>query len=219
MSTHDVVKEYWTHAHEKYSARGLGVKTTKFAAEVLDYLSATGTLLDLGAGQGQDSRFFAQHGFTVTSTDLTPAPLALSKKLAAGAGLTINFQEVDVSQPLPFKDETFAVVYSHMALHYFDRETTSRIVSEISRVLQPDGIFATLLNTIEDPETTRPDFGEIEKDYYKTPTGIYKRYFSVDIIRAFTAGYFEPVILDATGKTYKDDIETLIRFIGKKIHE
>ncbi len=35
-------------------------------------------------------------------------------------------------------------------------------------------------------------------------------------MRTFTMNYFEEIILDTNGKTYKDDIETLIRFIGKK---
>lgn len=73
------IKTYWTEMHQKYSAHGLGVKPTKFAHEVIEYLPKSGTLLDLGAGQGQDSRFFAQHSLDVTSTDLTPAPLEISE--------------------------------------------------------------------------------------------------------------------------------------------
>ncbi len=156
MSEH--LKEYWTEMHQRYSAHGLGVRTTKFAQEVVEYLPKSGSLLDLGAGQGQDSRFFAEHGFTVTSTDLTPAPLELSKALAEKAGLPITFQEVDVSQPLPFADSTFDVVYSHMALHYFDKHATEQMLADIHRVLKPNGILATLLNTTADPEITNSDF-------------------------------------------------------------
>lgn len=212
----DLIKSYWTNAHEKYSVHGLGVKTTKFAVEVLDYLPNTGKLLDLGAGQGQDSRFFAQHGLEVTSTDLTPRPLELSKQLASKEGLNITFKEVDVAKKLPFADATFDVVYSHMALHYFDEKTTQTMFSEISRVLKPGGIFATLLNTVEDPEVGRKDFEEIEKDFYKIPAGIYKRFFSVSSLKEFTQNFFEPIVLDAKGRTYKDEIGTLIRFVGKK---
>ena len=202
--------------HQKYSAHGLGVKPTKFAHEVLEHLPKSGYLLDLGAGQGQDSRLFAQHGFKVTTTDFTPAPLQISKKLADTEGLEMTFQEVDVSKKLPFEDKTFDVVYSHMALHYFDKETTQRMFSEISRILNPNGVFATLLNTVEDSETTNPDFKEVEKDLFENPAGILKRYFSVESMRDLTHDYFDEVLLDNQGKTYKDEIETLIRFVGKK---
>lgn len=103
-----------------------------------------------------------------------------------------------------------------MALHYFDQETTQRVFSEIGRVLKPNGIFATLLNTVEDSETSDPDFERIEEDFLENPAGIRKRYFSVSSMRDFTEDLFEEIILDNQGKTYKDDIETLIRFIGKK---
>lgn len=212
----DSVKSYWTKAHEKYSAHGLGVKTTKFAEETLGYLPDSGTLLDLGAGQGQDSRFFARNGFEVTSTDFTQHPLELSERLAEEENLNINFLEVNVAKNLPFENAEFDVVYSHMALHYFDKETTKKMFLEINRVLKRDGVFATLLNTVEDPEIEREDFEEIEKDFYKIPAGIYKRYFSVDSLRELTLDYFEPIVLDAEGKMYKDEIETLIRFVGKK---
>ena len=214
MSEH--VKNYWTEMHEKYSARGLGVKPTKFAQEVLEYLPRLGKLLDLGAGQGQDSRFFAQHGFTVTSTDFTPAPLNLTNSLAEKDGLAITFQEVDVSKVLPFEDETFDVVYSHMALHYFDKEVTKQIFTEISRILKPQGVFATLLNTVEDSEINDPGFQKIEQDFYQNPDGILKRYFSIESMQDFTKDHFDTIILDDQGKTYKDEIETLIRFIGHK---
>lgn len=212
----NLVKSYWTDKHKKYFERGLGVKSTKFANEILNYLPQSGTLLDLGAGQGQDSRFFAGHGFDVTSTDITPAPLELSKKLTEEKGLIITFQEVDVSKKLPFENETFDVVYSHMALHYFDEVTTRQMFAEIHRVLKPSGICATLLNTVEDPEIAEHNFEKIEKDFYKTPDGIYKRFFSVDSLKNFTQDYFESIILDSQGKTYKDEIETLIRFVGRK---
>jgi ubiquinone/menaquinone biosynthesis C-methylase UbiE len=212
----NLVKSYWTDAHKKYSENGFVLKPTMFSEEVLPHLPNQGVLLDIGAGQGQDSRFFAKHGFNVTSTDLTPHPLEVSKQLAGKENLNVTFIEVNVANNLPFDDSTFDVVYSHLALHYFDRETTKEVFSEINRVLKPSGIFATLLNTVEDPEIERNDFEKIEEDFYKIPAGIYKRFFSVESLKMFTEKYFEPIIMDAQGKTYKDEIETLIRFVGKK---
>jgi len=212
----DHSKAYWTQMHQKYSAKGLGVKPTKFAEEIIGYLPPSGTLLDLGAGQGQDSRFFAQHGFLVTSTDLTPHPLELSKTLAEQAGLTMTFQEVDMAKPLPFPDATFDVAYSHMALHYFDKVTTLKLFAEIDRVLKSGGLFATLLNCVDDPQLEERGFAELETDFYKTPAGIHKRYFSASSLCGFVEAHFASMLLDNQGKTYKDDIQTLIRFVGKK---
>ena len=46
-------------------------KPNIFAQEVLEYIPSSGTMLCLGDGQGQDSRFFAQKGYAVTATDLS----------------------------------------------------------------------------------------------------------------------------------------------------
>lgn len=60
--------------------------------------------------------------------------------------------ELDVSKPLPFEENTFDVIYAHLSLHYFSKEQTNAILSEIQRVIKRGGIFATLLNTKMDPE-------------------------------------------------------------------
>lgn len=207
---------YWERVHEIYAKQDFITKPTIFAEDILPHLPHSGTILELGAGQGQDSRFFAKRGFAVTSTDLAPRPLAISQQLAKEADLKITFQEVDIATTLPFPDQTFTVVYSHLALHYFDTKTTAYSFSEINRVLKAGGMVVALLNTITDPEIAHHNFQEIEKDYYKIPDGIYKRFFSIQSLKDFTSPFFDPIVLDEDGRTYKDENETLIRFIGKK---
>ena len=122
--------------------------------------------------------------------------------------------EIDLEQKLPFKDNSFDIVYSHLALHYFNKKTTRRLFGEIARVLKKGGIFATLTNTVDDPE--RLEFKRIEKDYYEERGKILKRYFSPQSLKELVNKDFETYVLDAKGETYKDEIKTLIRFVGKK---
>lgn len=208
-----MLKDFWRKAHEIYSKKDWINNTTIFAQFAVGYFPKQGKLLDLGAGQGQDSRYFAKLGYDVTSTDISDSALKLSKEKTNG--LDIKFMEVDIANELPFGDNSFDIVYSHLALHYFTDEKTREVFQEIFRVLKPQGILASLFNTIEDAETTDPNYTPIEKDYYKSPEGLLKRYFSVDYLKDATGGLFTPVILDNKGETYKDEIKTLIRFIGK----
>lgn len=208
-----MLKDYWKKTHEIYSKKDWINNTTIFAQFAVGYFPKQGKLLDLGAGQGQDSRYFAELGYDVTSTDISDSALKLSKENAEG--LDIKFMEVDITNKLPFEDNSFDIVYSHMALHYFTDKKTREVFQEIFRVLKPQGILASLFNTIEDAETTDPGYASIEKDYYKSPEGLLKRYFSVDYLRDVTGELFTPVILDNKGETYKDMIKSLIRFIGK----
>ncbi len=210
--------DYWNTVHrDKYPRKDWVNKTTIFAKQVLPLLPKQGRLLELGAGQGQDSRFFAKQ-FDVTSTDLTEQALTASKQKATDEGLHITFEQVDLNKPLPFKDEEFNVVYSHLGLHYFNKEQTRKIFQEIHRVLKPNGTVAALFNTLNDPETQDSGFEQIEEHYYlEKKFGLYKAFFSKTYIQTLTDDLFTPTLLDEQGETHKDEIKTLVRFVGEKI--
>ncbi|NTW22901.1 class I SAM-dependent methyltransferase [Candidatus Falkowbacteria bacterium] len=209
------MKDFWQKKHQKYSTEEWINKPTVFAQFSISYFPGAGSLLDLGAGQGQDSRYFAQHGFDVTSSDYSDVALEMSRRKAEKEGLHIKFMELDIADKLPLEDGTFDVVYSHLALHYFTDEKTREIFREIKRILKPGGVLACMFNTVEDPETSDENFKRVEKDYYLSPDGVLKRYFSVDYIESVTKDLFEPLVMDNKGGGYKEKINSLIRFIGR----
>lgn len=212
------VKEYWRDVHTKYQQTDWIDKPSLFAQEAIEYFPSAGRILELAAGQCQDGIFFASRGYSVIATDLTDQALKTAQQRTITESLTgkISFQELDLSQPLPFSDGSFQVVYSHLGLHYFNDQTTSGIFSEIHRVLSPEGIIAILVNTVEDPEANEGTV--IEENFIELPNGIRKRYFTVDYMKR-KSRQFTPFILDNKGQTYKDKaigVNNLIRFVGKK---
>ena len=208
-------KKFWNKKHVDYSSKKWIDKPTIFAQFSVKYFLKRGRLLELGAGQGQDSRYFTRLGFEVLATDFSSKALSLLKEKSKGGKLKIETQIVDLRERLPFQDCSFDIVYSHLALHFFDYNTTQTLFKEIARILKKGGIFATLLNTIDDPQVK--EFEKIEEDYYQEPGKILKRYFSPESLRQFVDKKFSFLILDAKGETYKDIIKTLIRFVGRKI--
>jgi SAM-dependent methyltransferase len=199
-------KSHWEKKHIKYSQQDWITKPTIFATQVITYFPKTGKILDLGAGQGQDSVYFANHGYQVLASDFSE--YSLSKI----ADTRIKKQLVDLSRPLPFFPDSLDIIYSHMSLHYFKQARTKHLFDEIFTVLKPGGVFATLTNSLDDPDISSSIF--IEDDYYESG-GIPKRYFSTQTLARFTSK-FETLLLDSHGETYKDSIKTLIRFIGRK---
>lgn len=190
------MSDAWTNKHKDYAGRGWIDKPSLFAETVITYFPATGKVLELGAGQGQDTRFFAEHGYEVVSTDLEQSALDLSKEL-------------------PFENEAFDVVYAHLSLHYFDDATTKSLLAEIRRVLRPGGMLAFLVNSASDPEASMGV--EIEPSYRRVE-GVIKRFFTVQMAEAYTT-QFEARLLDDQGETYKDidkGVHNLIRYIGTK---
>lgn len=206
----------WSDLHSSYKKQDWIHRPSLFAETATTYFPSAGRVLDLGAGLAQDSNFFAERGYDVTSTDIEAATLEKNEQeLPKELRHKITFQKVDLREALPYDDESFDVVYAHLSLHYFTHELTTRLIGEIQRVLKPGGVIAFLVNSVNDPEYGTG--AAIEPDYFQVGDAS-KRYFSVDSARTYMR-YFDTVLLDDHGETYKDaakGVHNLIRYIGTK---
>lgn len=206
----------WKELHSNYQEKNWIEKPSIFAETSIQYFPKSGKILELGAGHGQDSFFFARQGYDVLSSDIEISSLNLNfNKQSEAIQDRVEILQLDLKNPLPFEDQTFDVVYAHLSLHYFDTETTWFIINEIRRILKPEGIFAFLANSISDPEYSTGNL--LEEDFFLIDK-VTKRYFSISSTREFTQD-FQISLLDNFGKTYKDEakgVSNLIRFIGNK---
>lgn len=211
-----MVNDHWTKKHDTYTKSDWINKPSLFAETAITYFPPNGKVLDLGAGQGQDSRYFAEQGYEVLSTDLEQSALDISReKLPPVLAPKLTLQKLDLREPFPFADESFDAVFAHMALHYFDEPTTRQIFAEIHRVLKPGGVAACLVNAQTDPEYGQGE--QLGEDYYRMD-GANKRFFTTESLGQFTKN-FKTLVLDNQGETYKDrakGVHNLIRFIGSK---
>jgi tellurite methyltransferase len=204
-------QQYWDSEHlGTYRTAEWSSQPSHFATGVLLDLPKRARLLDLGTGQGRDAAFFKRRGYDVVGTDFSETAIAAARERYPD----IAFQVADTGQPLPFEDASFEVVYSHLGLHYFDGEGTSRVFRETHRVLKPGGMVAALVNSIDDPEVGDPSFTEIEPGCFRTPDGLLKHYFSTMSLLRFVSPWFRPRLLDAKGVTHKDPLPNLIRLVG-----
>ena len=206
---------FWNKKHIDYSSKNWIDKPAIFAQEAVEFFPKRGKLLDLGAGQGQDSRYFAHLGYDVISTDFSETALRLSRKKAKEERLKFKILKLDISTPLPFESEEFDIVYSHLALHYWDYEKTERIFSEILRVLKEGGVFAAIFNSIYDPEIVQ--LRKIGQSlYFDDKIKMARSYFSIPYMSDLIDDNFSIKMIDEKGRTYKDINEKLFRFIGSK---
>jgi ubiquinone/menaquinone biosynthesis C-methylase UbiE len=101
-------------------------------------------VLEIGSGAGAHSCLFKRCGADITAVDLTPArALSTARKLglARGPGPARAYQAD--AESLPFRDETFDIVYSNGVLHH--SENTERCVAEVRRVLKTGGRAVIML--------------------------------------------------------------------------
>jgi ubiquinone/menaquinone biosynthesis C-methylase UbiE len=207
----------WSDVHKNYQTQDWIDKPSIFAETAIQYFPKAGKILELGAGQGQDGRFFAEHGYPVVCTDLEDTALGLAhEKLPEDLQEKVSFQKLDLREALPFEAASFDVVYAHLSLHYFELESTWKIFDEITRVLKPGGVLAFLVNSTADPEYESGK--QLESDFFQVDK-VTKRYFSVTSTRELVSNHYEINLLDNLGETYKDadkGVHNLIRFIGVK---
>ena len=100
-------------------------------------------ILELGAGQGRDTLFFAQKGFHIQVLDYSQTGLdnIIKKAKTLGVDKLITGKIHDVRDPFPFTDEKFGGCFSHML--YCMALTTKELKflsDEIHRVLKNGGV-------------------------------------------------------------------------------
>jgi ubiquinone/menaquinone biosynthesis C-methylase UbiE len=91
-------------------------------------------MLEIGAGTGQDSVFFASHGLEVVATDISAAMVARCRDKGLDARV------MDFSQ-LNLPAESFDAVHAMNCLLHVPNAELPAVLASIARVLRPGGLF------------------------------------------------------------------------------
>jgi SAM-dependent methyltransferase len=135
------MSEIWNKVY-KSDSTFFGKEPSNFALLCFNHMIVNNVrkVLELGAGHGRDSIFFASNGIEVEALDYSVIAVEILDKMTKEKRLPIKQQLFDVTQPLPFPDSCFDAAYSHMLLNMrFSLEDLHFIFSEINRVLKPKG--------------------------------------------------------------------------------
>ena len=100
-------------------------------------------LLELGAGQGRDTIYFAGMGLHVFALDYSESALwaIIDKGVKTDLGEMITPVFHDLRKPLPFGDDSLECCFSHMLYCMaFSQSELEFLNSEILRVLKPGGL-------------------------------------------------------------------------------
>jgi len=204
-------QEYlWDRKHSKgeHARRG----HNPFAEKARDYFPEEGKVLDIGCGVGMDASYMAQSGYDVLATDISSEVITQNEAYFRQENL--SFAKLDASRhPLPFANETFDIVYSHLALHYHGDETTHALFTEIHRVLKDDGVLAFACKSIDDPNYGVGD--EIEKDMFNAK-GHLRHFFSIGYVKELLRDDFDIELLEDKQEEYNDTRSAFVWCVAKK---
>ncbi|WP_292375847.1 methyltransferase domain-containing protein [Methanosarcina sp. UBA411] len=167
-----------------------GKKPNELVDKVLEFIPdgqiTNKKLIDLGAGEGRDSVFFALQGFNVLAVEIAPAGLEKAVKLARENNTTIETMEADINDvALP---KIFDVVYSIGTLQYIRPENRKRQFGKIKNNTKT-GDINVMCTFVEHPDVEiAPDWGKNEclyesqelQSYYKDWELLYSNEYIFD---------------------------------------
>lgn len=106
------------------------------------------TILDCGAGGDEPPlSLFCEYGYTTMGIDCGPDQIQQADRFAASKGQALNIKLGDMRE-LPFGDESISYVYSYNSVFHMPKKDVSRSISEMKRVLKPQGLlFVNFLTT------------------------------------------------------------------------
>jgi SAM-dependent methyltransferase len=136
------MSEVWDRVYQSDNTF-FGDEQSNFATLCFDHMKSNNVkkVLEIGAGQGRDTMFFASNGLEVEALDYSSRGIEIISKKANEKKLPVKPQLFDVKKPLPFKDACFEAAYSHMLLNMrFSQAELHSVFSEIRRILKPNGL-------------------------------------------------------------------------------
>ena len=153
--THESVKNYYAGFGEREWDRlkspNDGFVEYAVTRKMLSkYLKPKSRILDIGGGPGRYAMWLAKHGHRVVLADLSPELLAIARIKLDEAGVMANIEEIveaDACDLSHWQDGSFDAVLSLGPLyHLIDADDREKAVSEMRRVLKPQGVaFAALM--------------------------------------------------------------------------
>lgn len=90
-------------------------------------------------GGGQQGLQFALKGYDTTIMDFSSEQLESDRMVAKREGLTIKTVQADMTQPFPFEDESFDIIFCPVSNAYI--EDLNNLYQESYRVLRKGGLL------------------------------------------------------------------------------
>ncbi len=129
--------ETWTrHARAGYDLYRDALNTPAFLAELPPVAGLDG--LDIGCGEGSNTRKLAEAGGSMVAVDIAPTFIRHAQEAEAAAPLGIDYRFGD-GTALPFPDAKFDFATAFMSM--MDMPRQDKALAEAARVLKPGGFL------------------------------------------------------------------------------
>ena len=189
----EILKQQYQHWEKNFSIKTemFGLEPSLAAKKALKIFQEKkiNKIIELGAGLGRDSIFFAKNLIHVTGLDYSPSGINIINEKAKKQNLSsyISTKIFDIRKKLPFEDNSVDACFSHMlycmALTNFELKNLN---NEICRILKFNGINIYTVRHTQDGDYKKGIHrGE---DLYEND-GFIVHYFSSNKINSLLDGF------------------------------
>ena len=183
------------HWDEYYKKDNIPSFPSPFAKYVGNKLSAKQTILEIGCGNGRDSKFFASQGHQVIGLDRSGRAIELCKKLYSYKSL--EFFSGTIADVAKINKKKFDLIYSRFVFHAMSLSEEIEILKTSYRLLNKDGQVFIECRSINDPLS---DKGEILSETERID-GHYRRFIILEEFkqRLIQAGFKITKTIESNG--------------------
>ena len=202
--------DYWNEYYRQKRAEDM---PSLFAQYVFDNLNEGESLVDLGCGNGRDALYFCRNRIDVTAIDQSETGIEMIQAKEPGNICCICG---DITKLSSFCDDAYDHAYSRFCIHALSEEQQSDLLSEVYKVLKPDGRFWIEVRGIKDTIYGKGE--QVGRNAFMYE-GHYRRFIELEeLIQELEENGFEIVTAEeATGfAPYRGDDPEVIRITAKK---
>ena len=182
----DEQEKNWDSAFAE-SESYFGESPSLFVVRAVDAFRAQSLkiILELGAGQGRDTKYLMDNGMNVIAADFSDVSCS---QLRQKFGDRISVVMRDLKHGIDFPRESIDGCYAHMLLTMdFTDNELSKLVSDVKKALIPGGLFIFSVRNTNDHDY---EMGEkVREDVWRNTKGFNVRFFSDEEIRDFCEGF------------------------------
>lgn len=124
-----------------------GLKPSKLVEEILKY-KKSGSVLDLGCGEGRNALFLAKKGFDVTGIDISKEGIKKLERIAKEYNVKIKSFVQEISN---FPCINYDIIMSIVTLHFFEKDEIGRLVEKIKNYTSENGLNIISVFTEKNP--------------------------------------------------------------------
>ena len=155
-------KPFWEQTYRDDSVSTFAKGPTADIAEYWTLFPNGGTVLDVGCGEGRNSIFLAEKGFTIEAFDISMSGVEKARRIADTRGVEVEFNCYDLTQ-FVFMQE-YDIVLSHGVLHLCEKADRDKFIEQAKKHTSNGGYNAIGVFTNRLPAT--PDNAPFTKSLF-----------------------------------------------------